>query len=422
MTRQGGAYVLIDVTSLISAENYLLSENRRTVPEDPFARQCFAEVVQSLIFMSGVSVVHPVLYAPTSADFGKRPLLLHALINAGLLIPLRLDAYDAASARRLEDAALSDLQSMHGLTSMTRFVEQALVIDQASTGQQAPLSTRIWDWSSFQSREVRSASGDHGERIPTADGVEDDAFGEWARAAAVMLAGPLRDMAPPEEGRHLMALLGRGMKYRARAEACSLSYQSHPLRRDFSLTFDLTRTGAANDSVFDVIQAVRGIHDRLADAAGLEETHRVKLLQLELPLLGGRLWSREDTGRRDDVGWIYFVASKIRDYRERATDLRRLVENCVTEEDRLRLARDFDTVKRELLERFGFRKVELSEVERQLVNTVASVTQATSGIPKVDALWIAARTRGKQQAFTGAQPFQRFLYREFCDAWKRTRG
>jgi hypothetical protein len=58
-------------------------------------------------------------------------------------------------------------------------------------------------------------------------------------------------------------------------------------------------------------------------------------------------------------------------------------------------------------------------MERELVGTVASVAEAAPGVPKVSGLWFSARTLGKQFAFTGAQPFQRFLYREFVDAWKR---
>jgi hypothetical protein len=62
--KQANTDVLIDVTSLISAEEFLLSQNRGNAPDDPFARQCFVEIVQSLIFMSQVFVAHPVLHTP----------------------------------------------------------------------------------------------------------------------------------------------------------------------------------------------------------------------------------------------------------------------------------------------------------------------------------------------------------------------
>ncbi|GAA1959242.1 hypothetical protein [Kitasatospora viridis] len=418
--RQHSTDVLVDVTSLISAEDFLASQNRSTEPLDPFARQCFVEVVQSLLFMSNVYVAHPVLHAPRAGDFGDRPLLLQALMRAGLIHPLRLDGEQQRSAARLEAAAVRDLQSVHGVTSMARFVEQAFVCDEASAGRQAALSTRIREWSSFQERQVRSTAGHHRDRIPTRDGVEEDAFGEWARAAAVVLRSALTGIAAPGQGEYLMATLARGMKYRARAEARVVSYQSHPLRRDFSLTFDMTRSGAADTEVLDLIQAVRGIHTSLSHAVGQSESHRLQLLELELPLLGGRLWAADDTGRRSDHEWIAFVVGRIRDYRDRASELRRAVERCVTAEDYVRLARDIEGVKRQLLERLGLRRVELSAVERELVGSVASVSGAVTGLPVVSGLWFGARSLGKQFVFGNAQPYQRFLYREFVDAWKRT--
>ncbi|MEV4615895.1 hypothetical protein AB0K43_25380 [Kitasatospora sp. NPDC049258] len=418
MSRRSTA-VLVDVTSLISAEDFLLAQNRGGQPQDPFARQCFVEIVQSLIFMSRVCVPHPLLHSPRPEDFGERPLLLRALIRAGLLNPLFLTVPQQRTAEQLESAALRDLESVHGITSMARFVEQAFVIDEANRGGQAPLARRLRDWSAFQEQQVRAAAGHHGDRIPTQDGVEQDAFGEWARAAAVMLAGPLREIAAPGQGKYLMATLARAMKYRARAEAGVISYQSHPLRRDFSLTFDLTRDGAADSTVLDIIQAVRGIHDSLTQAAGAEESHRLRLLQLELPLLGGRLWVPEETGRMSDVDWVELVADRIREYRTRAAALRHAVERCVTDEDQLRLARDIEGVKRQLLERLGLRRVEMSPVERELVDSVASVAEMATGVPVVSGLWFGARALGKQFGFSGAQPFQRFLYREFVHAWKR---
>jgi hypothetical protein len=411
--------VLLDVTSFISAEDFLLAQNRAGQPDDPFARQCFVEIVQSLIFMSRVHVAHPVLANPRPEDFGERPLLLRELMRAGLTRALQADAEQQRRTADLVDTALHDLESVHGITSMARFVEQAFTIDRASAGAQTSLSSRLMGWSAFQERQVRNTSGHHSDRIPTQDGVEEDGFGEWARAAAVILAGPLRDIAAPSQGKYLMATLARGMKYQARAAAAEMTYQSHPLRRDFSLTFDLTRDGVGDDAVLDIIQAVRGIHDTLSRAAGQADAHRLQLLELELPLLGGRLWEPGEAGRLDDRRWIALIVQRIREYRERAAELRQAVERCVTDEDYLRLARDIEGVKLQLLDRLGLRRAEMSAMERELVGSVASVTQVATGVPAVSGLWFGARTLGKQFAFVGAQPFQRFLYKEFVNAWKR---
>lgn len=413
------APILIDVTSLISAEDYLVSQNRHARPGDPFARQCFVEIIQSLIFMSHVYVSHPVLYEPEPQDFGQRPILLRALMAAGLLTPLRLDPGQRSRAEVLERREIAELKGANGIESMARFVDQALAIDQSTAGRQDGLSQRLRAWGAFQHREVKAAAGHHQDRIRTRDGVEDDEFGRWSRAAALLLAGALDTVAEPGDGPYVMATLARGMKYRARAEACTVAYQSHPLRRDFSLTFELTRRGASDTVVLDLIRAVRGIHESLADAAGAEESHRVRLLQLELPLLGGRLWTAQETGALPDAEWIDLVVSRIGDYRERAAELREAIAACVTDEDQVRFARDIDGVTRHLLERLGLRRVELSPLEQELVSSVASVAQAAPGVPKVSGLWFSARAIGKQRSFTGAQPYQRFLYREFLDAWKR---
>jgi hypothetical protein len=73
--------VLVDVTSLIGAEEFVLAQNNGRPLGDPFGRQCFVEVVQSLIFMSHVYVAHPTLAAPRDTDFGEQPRLLRALLS-----------------------------------------------------------------------------------------------------------------------------------------------------------------------------------------------------------------------------------------------------------------------------------------------------------------------------------------------------
>jgi hypothetical protein len=190
------------------------------------------------------------------------------------------------------------------------------------------------------------------------------------------------------------------------------------MRRDFLLTFELTRGGAGSAVILDVIKVVRGIQTSLLAAGGETFAARLQILELELPLLGGRLWDSSDTGQRSDAEWIEFVVARIAEYRDRAQELRAAIERCVSAEDYLRLHRDLDAVRQKLLERLGLRSVELSSVERELVDGVASVTQAVPGVPKVSGLWIGVRSVEKRYVFSG-EPFQRFLYKEFVKAWKR---
>jgi hypothetical protein len=409
--------VLVDVTSLIGAEEFIVAQNNHRALHDPFGRQSFAEIIQSLIFMSEVYVVHPMLAAPRETDFGVHPHLLQALLSRGLLRPLSFDQSSWLDVQTLEASAIRDLQSANGFSSVMRFVTQARLCDEASS-RAISLSGRIRGWSEFEAAQVHGVPGHREARIQTHDGIEDDEFGDWAKAAARVLRETLVGVAASGAEARLMAALARGIKYRTRAQVANLSYQSHAMRRDFLLTFDLTRDGAADASILDVIKLVRGIQESLVTAGDEALTPRLKIVELELPLLGGRLWDSAETGRRPDIDWIELVADRIAEYREHARELRSAIEGCVIEEDYLRLVRDIAAVQQKLLERFGLRSIDLSPVERELVNGVASVTEAIPGVPKVSGLWISGRSIGKRYVYSG-EPFQRFLYKEFVKAWKR---
>ena len=151
----------------------------------------------------------------------------------------------------------------------------------------------------------------------------------------------------------------------------------------------------------------------------MKQSLRFKILELELPLLGGRLWTDDEVNVHSDSDWIEIVSDRIADYRQRATDLRNAIARCITEADYLRFARYVEEVKNQLLARLGLRQVELSQVERQLVDGAASVSSAIPGLPILSGLWVGARTAEKRAVFTG-RPYQNFLYKEFVRAWKRT--
>lgn len=411
-----GSDVLVDVTSIVGAEEYITAENGSLRPGDPFARQAFVELVQSMIFMSRVFVPHPTTATPTVADFGAQPQLLRALAEEGLVHPLHLDAKALSVAADAEQSALADLQSRQGNQSLSRFIEQALICDGIRFGTRIPLSARIRGWAAYQAANVRQTH--HTDRIATRDGIEDDQFGEWARAAAIVLRGALQGIAPDGQESYVAATLARALKYRARAVAADLAYQAHPMRRDFLLTFDLTREGTAPAAVLEFVKAIRGIKDSLATAADKDDAHRLELLEFELPLLGGRLWRVDERGTMSDRSWVPFVAHRIAVYRDQAADLRDAIQRCVTDEEHLRLARDIEDVKKQLLERLGLRSVALSPIERDLVTDVASVAESVPGVPKVSGLWMTGRRIGKQVG-AARTPVQRFLYREFVQAWKR---
>ena len=248
-----GSDVLIDVTSLIGAEEFILSQNHRRAPIDPFARQCFAEVVQTIILMSDTYVAHPTLLQPRAVDFGDQPRFLRTLIRHGLVKALKFKPDLWALAQESEQAALRDLASASGMGSVTEFIRQAHICDNENDPRNS-LSARLLKWSAFQMQAVHKAPSHHSTRIPTQDGIEDDSFGHWARAASTVLGQTLDSIAAPGSQGYVMATLARGIKYRVRAEVNALCYQSHPMRRDFLLTFDMACNRASSDEILNLIK------------------------------------------------------------------------------------------------------------------------------------------------------------------------
>jgi hypothetical protein len=412
--------MVVDVTSFISAEEFILSQNRGEGPLDPFARQCYAEVVQSLIFFDQILVPHPTLLQPRPQDFGSQPRILQHLFDMGVVTPLAFSSTEVDALARAEADALRALKT-HGVLSLHSFIEKSAMCDreqQAKGGDQL-LLRKIVEWNDFQQSQVRASGNHHMARIGTADGVEADPLGDWARDSARAMEGQLQRLLPDKGAQlHLTATLARSLRYVARANVKKVAYQAHPLRRDFCLTLDLTTGGASDAEILDVIREIRGIHHVLQTAAGSEHGNRLQLLELELPLLGGRLWTSQERGRRDDERWLRQACERLSEYRHRAAELRLAVSRCISEEDTLRLKLDMAHVRDQLLERLGLKRTELNETERELVRGVASVADSAIGLPVVSPLLIGGRALGQRYAAPG-NAYQKFVYREFLGAWKK---
>lgn len=407
--------ITVDVTTIIGAQEYLVSRNQRRAPRDPFARECFVEAVQTLIFGSDVFVTHPVLTAPRAIDFGEEPQLLQTLFRRGLIRPLRLSDEQLRSAAVREGEILRFL-TMDGPMVLADYIDRTCLCD--SIPGAVAIAGRIKAWSRFQAHEVRERPKHHMVRVPAPGGIESDDFGAWSKAIAISLRNRVRSISPDGDEAYVMAFLTRGLKYQARSAVSPVCYQPHPARRDFILAFGLAEIDVGRDQLLEVAKLVRGIHDTLLDRADDRLKPRIELLAFELPLLGGRLWTDDETGKRSDSDWIAHVCDRIADYRARASQLRVAISSCLVEEDRARLVRDIEEVKFQLLERLGLRDVQLSAVERDLTGA-ASVMEATVGLPKVSGIWLVSRAIGKRITFRGNQ-YQQFLYKEFLSAWKRT--
>ncbi|WP_433522790.1 hypothetical protein ACQPZ2_37825 [Nocardia pseudovaccinii] len=409
---------MVDVTTFISAEEFILSQNQAspTRPRDPFAQQSYAELVQSLIYFDEVLVPHPTKLDPTPADYGDFPRILRHLFDLRIAVPLSIRGNEEVTLAGAEHTALETLKTT-GVETLLKLIDKTRRADrevQQHGGSQRML-TKIAAWADYQSENVRNQSH-HGARIDMlagADGVERDPFGQWARASSFAMEGQFRNLITDSEQQlWLIATLVRSLRYSARAKVKTIAYTPHPLRRDFSIMFDLFDDGVPENTVEEVISAVRGIPTEIRQVAGGRHGRRLQLLEYELPLLGGRLWSLRDRGRHSDERWLEMICGRIDEYRSRAIDFRRALSHCNTEEEARRLELDIEGVRDQLLRRLGLDTAETNETEAGLIDAVASVADWGTSIPTTRSLRLAL-VPFRRYSGTLESLHQKFLYREF---------
>ncbi|MEV4787699.1 hypothetical protein AB0K53_20015 [Streptomyces tuirus] len=405
----------LDNSTFISAQEFITAQNRGERSRDPFARQSYVELVQSLIFQPAVRVIHPVHLSPTSEQFGDEPYLLRRLLELGLVTPVQVFADSIQHLAAAESDVLNTLQT-RGVDAMLSFLRSMEACDQEAEAAGSPgLRRRILQWNDFHQTQIPH----HLVRVPTADGIEPDRLGEWARAASVAIGELFRPLMPSAvEPSNFIAALARSLRYQARATVTGHAYQPHGLRRDFAVTSQILSDDMDEETAVDVIKLIRGIHDRLSENAGPSRARHLELLRLELPLVGGRLWNAEEAGLRTDRDWIDLVCDRIMNYRMKAGSIRELVRGIRTEEDTLRFERGIEEVTQRLNERLGLSTVDITPLEAQLAEGVSSVASTVPGIPTVGGLWIGARTTLKRYAFRG-NTAQKFVYQEYLSAWRR---
>jgi hypothetical protein len=407
--------VALDNSTFISAQEFITSQNRGERSRDPFARQAYVELVQSLIFQPAVRVIHPVYLTPTPEQFGDEPYLLRRLLEIGLVAPVQVPAQSVDRLASAETEVLGTLQT-RGVEAMLMFLRSMDACDQeAEASGNTGLRRRILQWTYFHQTQIPH----HLARVPTRDGIEPDQLGEWARAASVAIGELFRPLMPEAvEPSNLIAALARSLRYQARATVTGHAYQPHGLRRDFAVTSQILSDDLGEDIAVDVIKLIRGIHSSLSESAGPSRIRQLDLLRLELPLVGGRLWNNEEAGLRTEREWIDLVCDRVMSYRRQAGHLRELVRSIRTEEDILRFERGIDDITQQLNERLGLRTTGITPLEKQLAEGVSSIASTIPGVPKVGGLWIGARTMLKRYSFHGT-PAQKFIYQEYLSAWRR---
>lgn len=407
--------IALDNSTFISAQEFITAQNRGERSKDPFARQSYVELVQSLILQPAVRVIHPLHLRPTSGQFGDEPYLLRRLLDLGLVAPVQVVPDSEQRLVAAESDVLRTLQTQ-GVEALLTFLHSMDACDrEAEATGNAGLRRRILQWNDFHQTQIPH----HLVRVPTADGIEPDRLGEWARAASLAIGELFRPLMPDMvEPSNLIAALARSLRYQARATVTGHAYQPHGLRRDFAVTSQILSDEMDEEAAVDVMKSIRGIHQRLGEQAGSPRARQLELLRLELPLVGGRLWNTEEAGVRTQRDWINLVCDRIMSYRRQAGALRELVRAIRTEEDALRFERGIDDIIQQLNERLGLSTAEITPLEQQLAEGVSSVASTVPGMPRVEGLWLGARATLRRYSFRG-NPAQKFIYQEYLSAWRR---
>lgn len=395
----------IDVTTIISAGEFIVACNENRSPLDPFAAQCYVELIQTLILQPSVNVIHPIALRPTPPDYGSHPHFLQCLFAAGLVTPFSTTQTTAEVEQSIAQQA--DVLSKSGVRHLLSFIDKSIALD-SGVRSDLKISQRTKDWTLYQAQHVHAVPGSHQTRIPSADGIEEDALGDWVRSAGHSAKGELANLSIPDGETRLLSLLVRALRYHHRARDMGLFYQTHPARRDFLLYFGLHLGSEDHEFIDDVLEEVRGVHKAVTTAGGVRYADQFSLAEISTPLLGGRLWTDRETGRLPNDRWVELITGRIVECRAQARVLREVIAATRTTEGHMRFRRDMREVAEALIRDLGLSPEKRTRAETNLMQ-VASVAPAATGIPFVTTASILLRSSLRR---TMKKPHAQFLYKE----------
>ncbi len=410
--------VMLDVTSVIGAEEYIKSCAMHSLPGDPLALQAYAHLVQTVLLYDQVFVPHPtILASPTVDDFGTSPALLCALMKRDIIRPLCLTLTQTNQVSKDEEALIKWLQS-NGAEVLSGYFD-SLVKPEDATSPSTVTSQKLKAWVDYHEENVRSAPGHHVARIGTKHGVEEDEIGDFAGAFSNVFLHRFDHVALKPTA-YLVGFFLSALRYRVRANIAKMPYQAHILRRDFAISTDVNGSGYSHSHVMNLLDLVRGVHETLRSKAGSRDHERIELLELRVPLLGGKLWTQEDT-KRDPDSFLALVVDRITEYRDKTAVLRNTVAAIHDEDGARQLARDFEAITQEVLEACGLQRPEITETDTAIIEAGAAVSGAIPGVPNMKGLLITIPALVKRLVFSGSNPLRQFVYREYMRGWKITK-
>jgi len=412
--------ILTDVTSYISAQEYLLSEGMGRHSADPFASRVFTELIQDIFLYDHIYVPHPqLLQGCSKEDFGKEPGLLIELLDRGIVEPLNLSPSVSSRVEEDEENLLSFLQKngadeLESYLSTTKRDEQMRI--QKHRSSEGVMLSDLRKWSKYQHDKIRYTEGHHRARISTQNGIELDPIGNFARSfnldtlkKSAYLLGEQLD--------YLVATLLRAFRYRIRANIAEIPYHTHIIRRDFILASSFHDSGISEDFTWEVIERIKGIHETIATHAEKKTPDRAKFFKIKVPLVGGNLWREKDISRyaNSPDSWIDFVVDSIDKYRKETKFLREAIRVIRNESGCSKFERELEKIQKNLLEVFGLERPELSEITKGFCDSKATLIG-----PLIEGILIVVKPRVSSISFSRSK-WQQFVYRNFKRGWKATK-
>ena len=412
--------ILVDVTSFISAQDYIISIFTNRPKLDPYAQQSYAELIQSILIYDNIYVPHPILLSNcTTEDFGKEPQLLNLLLKKGIVAPLSIENSKQIDYKNAEDDIDKWLRT-YGVDKIKEYID---ITDQdeklrkvKKTNFDGNTISRLSDWCDFHLNDIRHNSDHHKSRICTEDGIEEDGFGEFAREFSSIFREKYN---PKFKGQidYLVATIMRSLRYQTRADICCIAYQPHVMRRDFVLGCNIELSDLPKDYAHELIKLIHGIYDELKKYSNSFYQKRIKVLRYNIPLLGGKLWNDSDKDMYRS-SCLEYVADRLEEYHSKCAILRDSLKKIQSEEDFYKLEGKFEETQFQLLEGCGLLNTKLSEVDSMLLEGGLAITGTIPGVPNMKGVLVNTASFLKKKFFLKGNPTQQFIYQEFLNGWK----
>lgn len=352
--------VLVDVTTIISAEQEIRDKFQSIrQSSDPFSKSSYNELIQTLLFFDNIFISHPMkLDGCNFIDFGNKPVLLQKLFKCGLVKPLVMDETSIIEVKK-DEVTYFDWLKKNGESAINELLNNLV------------FNNSVKRWISYQ----KGGRVEHSKRISSANGVEQDCFGDFAINYAVKYGNDLA---------YGVAAIIRSLKYRTRARICGLTYQPHPLRSEFILNC------AYIDSVREPVNSdTQEILDRINEYLNEEQKNlhnrsKIEAMRIRVPIFGGFLWQNDEliqARNRDFDHFLDLVINRLLDTRLRLSTVRSKINNIEFEEDIPEIVSELQSCIDEML-KINVQPYEMSEwlVGKLADNKISSYNNLSEGI------------------------------------------